>query len=671
MVVGSYQVGLIRNATVKKVDFNAGTMLISVDMAKSDNSRREYSIPIPASWAGPKGEFAGGAPVPGSTIKVSQGQGGAWSPISYIPSTDVMGNKNVSSLTGFRNNVMSALRPGRHVIQVRDNVRHITDPNIGVQFGDPDQFVHADPILGINSSVFDSQMSFSEAHRSVTGPVFRDTQANSTRGISGSTLTSHIYQSSLKSVGLDTRSRPGDSFTRNPAFNESRQIVYEFPNSFGFTDDITERSVYDGEVILEDDTFINRRTSRADALSLSLIEPNYLIESISGTVVDIYGNVVDLNRSVLPNGLVDSLSLRNVEVDTSETFAKLREQTRKSIAYHWELNARKAELPDLNNLDFFVDDEADYAKNRSKFFLDIDKEGQFRMNVPASSEVGNVGLTVRHENYSTIAASDNETDPRQFVRNVDNQDVFLDSFGQGAVTLSGGSDGELDGFAAPVDRNSGEPIKLGTVYHDITNTLELHNLDEGVDPVVLYPDSKLNQVPKVTQTFSPDITVNGDAANAGGRSGTITLDGMLSMSIGANTIDRQSLWMDCAGGVVSNVGRDINDISYAGRFDGDVLLQIGGTTIGDDSRFLDLNNAYRPGVFDLRIATGGMMHILRFDESGLRIYTPGEIDMVSEGHMKLESRKGNVYLNGEGIFLYANDRNTGRWVARNPGRSIR
>src|SRR5690606_18370037 len=129
---------------------------------------------------------------------------------------------------------------------------------------------------------------------------------------------------------------------------------------------------------------------------------------------------------------------------------------------------------------------------------------------------------------------------------------------------------------------------------------------------------------------------SGDNANAGGRSGTITLDGMLSLAIGANTIDRQSMWLDCAGGIVSNVGRDINDISYAGRFDGDVLVQIGGATVGDDSRFSHLNNAYKPGVFDLRIATGGMMHILRFDESGLRIYTPGEIDMVSEGHMKFQ-----------------------------------
>jgi len=668
MGIGSQQVGLIRNATVKRVDFNTGTILITVDMSKSDVSNREHSIPIPASWSGPGGEFAGGCPVPGSTIKVSQGQGGSWSPVSYVPSTDTFGNKNTSSISGYKQNVMSALRPGRHVIQVRNNIRHITDPKIGLQFGDPDQFVHADPKLGINSSVFNSYMNFTEAHRSITGPVFRDVQANATRGISGSSLTSHTYQTSLKQIGLDTRTRPGDSFTRNPAFNESRQIVYEFPNSFGFTDDISERSVYDGEIILEEDTFVNRRKSRADALSLSLIEPNQLIESISGTVVDIYGNVVDLNRAILPNGRVDSLSFRNVEVNASDTFAKLREQTRKSIAYHWELNARKAKLPDLNNLSFFVDDETDYARDRSKFFLDIDKEGQFRFNAPASSEVGNVALTVRHENYSTIAAADNDTDPRQFIRNVDDQDVFLDSYGKGVVALSE-DPADLAGSAAPTDRNNGKPIKLGTVFHDISNTLPLHSLDD--DPVPLYPDSKLNLLPKVEQTISPEVIVSSELANAGGRSGTITLDGMLSMSIGANTVDRQSMWLDCAGGIVSNVGRDINDISYAGRFDGDVLIEIGGTTVGDDSRFLNLNNAYRSGAFDLRIAAGNMMHILRFDESGLRIYTPGEIDMVAEGHIKMESRKGNMYLNAEGIYLYANDRNTGRLVTRSPGRSLR
>src|SRR5690606_35226173 len=112
MGVGASQVGLVRNATVKSVDLNSGKMLISIDMAKSDSFKTEYYISIPASWSGPKGEFAGGCPVPGSTIKVSLGQGGTWSPISYIPSNDTFGNTNTNSLSGFKQNVMSALRPG-------------------------------------------------------------------------------------------------------------------------------------------------------------------------------------------------------------------------------------------------------------------------------------------------------------------------------------------------------------------------------------------------------------------------------------------------------------------------------------------------------------------------------------------------------------------------------
>ena len=46
--------------------------------------------------------------------------------------------------------------------------------------------------------------------------------------------------------------------------------------------------------------------------------------------------------------------------------------------------------------------DADYGRQRSRFFIDIDKEGQFKLNVPASSEKGNVPILTRYENYSTI-----------------------------------------------------------------------------------------------------------------------------------------------------------------------------------------------------------------------------------------------------------------------------
>src|SRR5690606_19267329 len=203
-------------------------------------------------------------------------------------------NLSSSSASGYRKNIMSALKPGRHLIQVKNNIRHIVDPEIGIHQGNPVNFVQIDPVLNIFSNRFDFNMEFTEANRKITGPVMRDIKANATRNISGSALTSHSYNSSLYKVGLDPKTKTGDSFVRNPGLNESREIIYEFNNSFGFTDDLREQEIYDSEKIPSANNFFPRDESRADVLGLSLVNPNHLLEIIKGTVVDIYGNVVDL-----------------------------------------------------------------------------------------------------------------------------------------------------------------------------------------------------------------------------------------------------------------------------------------------------------------------------------------------------------------------------------------
>jgi hypothetical protein len=59
------------------------------------------------------------------------------------------------------------------------------------------------------------------------------------------------------------------------------------------------------------------------------------------------------------------------------------------------------------------------------------------------------------------------------------------------------------------------------------------------------------------------------------RSGQVNLDGSLELNIGANTIDRQSLWLDTAGGIVGNVGRDLNNNSLILGMDGNAFVQVG------------------------------------------------------------------------------------------------
>src|SRR5690606_30734624 len=190
------------------------------------------------------------------------------------------------------------------------------------------------------------------------------------------------------------------------ALVENREVTYEFANSFNFTTDEIEAEQYDKKQTISLNNIIERRKSRADTLSLSAVYPNHLIEIIKGTVVDIYGNILDINRAILPIGHRDDLTLRTTSDKKSEIFKNIRKQLRKSIAFHFEINTRKdIGIPDVNKNK--NDNDYNFGRDRSKFSIDIDKEGQFKINVPASSEIGNIPLLTRYENYSTLFAAAN------------------------------------------------------------------------------------------------------------------------------------------------------------------------------------------------------------------------------------------------------------------------
>lgn len=665
MLIGPTYLAALHEATVKNVDLLRGTMRVVANLGKTDaGSSIEFDVPILAGWSGPNGEFSGGYPEKGSTIWIGIGEGNRVMPVSFVPSNDTFGNLNTLSSAGFNSDLMAVLRPGRWITQVRNNNRILVDPNLGFQAGSPSDFFHADPNKSIVSYTFKQSLGFTEAHRSITGIVKRDLTSNSNRNITGSALTSHSYEDTLEEIGLDPLSKAGVTFTRNPPLIESREIIYEFANSFGFTDNVTEAARYDLDNPPEISSTFKRRDSRADALSLSLVSPNQLLESIKGTVVDVYGNILDINRFPLPSGSIDSLSFRNAEQNTADTFNNLIEQQRKSIAYHFELNARKSTIPDKISLD----SPKDYARDRSRFFIDVDKEGQIKFNIPSSSEIGNVPLLTRYENFTTLHAFENDDDPTKFIRNVEHRDIFHEGFGIGVVGLTG-ADQTIEGFAAPDDRLKNEPIKLGTAYHDINKTVETHQISS---PVFIDSDNKLNipsEVPVVEQIVSTNITVSGDDANAGGRSITGNIDGFTNLSFGANTIDRQSLWLDFAGGIVANHGRDRFNRSYVGRYDGDVLIQIGGTTVGNDSRFEDLNNALRDGALDIRLISNNQITIVRIDAKGVKIFTPGQLDIESAGNMRFKSLS-DMYFDAKGIYFYADSEGRGRWVRRAGGQTI-
>lgn len=656
--------GNSRRATILKYNED-GTVLVGLDEVGLQQTPQQFRIPMPLAWAGPDGEFMGGFPPKGSSIIVKQSQGGQWLIESYIPNRGVFTEKSL----------MGVLRPGRAVMQVKGGNRIFVDPKSGVQAGNNSQYAHIDPSTEIFSHNFSADMKFTEGTRLVDGPVKRDIKENSNRGIIGSTLFSHIYDESLTTISMDSSATSavktvGDA-VRNPPLVENRELNYEFADSFDVGPDIEEASRVVDPLSVVNKLDNGRKESRADVFSLSSQFPNHLIEVIKGTGVDVFGNVLDLNRNILPIGRVDKLSLRKNE-DKGDAYNRIRAQFRKSIAYHFELNARKpGKFDTTKNAETTapisdVDDITNYSRSRSRFFIDIDKEGQFKINIPQSSETGNVPLLTRYENYSNLLAKkDGATDPNALVKNVDRQDIFLDSFaGKAAIKLKS-SDSVLDGYEAPIDRITGQPIMMGTAYHDITKACS--TFLPGAPTLHMYEDNPLTTLDPYEKIVEDTIIVSGKDANAGGRSGLFNSEGFLVFNVGANTSDRQSLWADFAGGIVTQIGRDKRGISHAMNLDGDMIIQIGGPGIGNtfDSRFADQNDAARIGALDIRIIDGiRPMTIIRIDKQGIRMSTEGVLQLTGQQGIVL-STQGELQLNGERVGFFTNTAGLKRIVERN------
>jgi phage gp45-like len=150
---------------------------------------------------------------------------------------------------------------------------------------------------------------------------------------------------------------------------------------------------------------------------------------------------------------------------------------------------------------------------------------------------------------------------------------------------------------------------------------------------------------------SKKIIVGGDNANAGGRSGSLNFDGSVELNIGANTVDRQSLWMDLAGGMVANVGRDIKNMSAALSLNGDVFVQVGGLGVSTDSRFVQQMNGHIGAVLDIRVFNSGLRAtMIRIDDEGVKILTPGNLSIHSGQDLRITA-DGDIAIDCETLTL--------------------
>jgi len=653
--------GPLRTGTI--VGFNPDTSIVDVEFGQSIFGPKNYKrvqAQLPASFLGTKsGSYIGGYPESGTPVLMAPGDGNIWFIVSYLP-------QDPSTQSSLKPSSVPDLKSGTINIRNKNNYINL-DYNDGIFAGDDVSQKILDTKRSIAANTFKNNYSFSEGGRSIDGIIFRDVKPNAYQA--GSLKETDLkYTDTLKIIGMDPVVRNSSSnegsYIKNPSRVEKREIVFEYAKSYNVSSNDVELNSYKDSKNITISSAITRRNSRADALSLSLVSPNFLMETIKGTVVDIYGNILDLNRNVIPIGKTDDLSLSKIKDtasnvdDGSNVYLNIKRSERRSVAFHFELNARKDLLspPEASNQSIATQN---YGRDRSRFYFDVDKEGQFKLNVPASSEYGNVGLLARYENYSTVYPNDQTKDPNDYSPNDDNIDVLLDSFAKGVVDIVD-KNGRI---VSPLDRfsSSSKHLKHGTVYHDISNTCIAFQSSQissnEYQPTTSYG---LGRIPFVQNIVSNNIIFG---KNAGGRSGNINFDGSIEVNIGANTIDRQSVWLDTQGGIIGNVGRDLNNnISVALSCDGEILISSGGTTPSEDTRFTGQNNAHMSGVIDMRVFNSNSNEItmIRIDSEGVTVSTPGRIVFYSNQDMLFRS-KSRIAM--EAPVLELQD----RIVKRDPG----
>jgi hypothetical protein len=639
-------VGLLKRATI--VNYLPDRDIIQVKLAAGQSALKGQSplvpidVPAPHGLFDNNGLFIGTLPDIGTPVVIGQGSGGQYHFVSFLA-------ENITKVP--------VLKSGELLIRGSETAVITLNKNNDISVGSETNKIHINAQSNLITTNFNNENHFTQASRKIEGVVKRDLLRN-TKFDQNNKLESDDYDSKFKIIGMDPSSNANSVITgpyKNPPLVESREIIYEFQFESEIENDAIESLRYSDINTDNNYTFPNRRNSRADLLSLSLVAPNYLIETVKGTVVDIFGNILDLNRYPLPIGTDQATINKDSTIDKSEAFLLIKELERKSLAYHFEINTRKdlQGQPATN----FIDSSDDYARIRSRFFLDIDKEGQFKLNVPASSEKGNIPLLTRYENYSTFGSEDNGNPNKLVFQGAGNNfDVYQDSFAspiltpsdggflpssdKGSITLktSSGADG------APQDRLTGNHIKHGMVFHDILQTCFAHQNNQFINyPTNAYISPILNNIPTLNNVVSKTIVIDGDEARAGGRSGSLNFDGSLELNIGANTIDRQSMWCSMAGGAVYNIGRDINGRSIMAATGGDFYLQVGGFGITGDSRFEEgginpQDNSIKGAVLDLRIlSNGGYCHMIRIDDNGITLMTPGNMAIHAKGALELTS----------------------------------
>lgn len=597
---------------------------------------KTYRAPFPHPYAGRGcGIFVG---IEKSTlIIVAAGPSDKWYILGTIPDNsfyfDVSGANNLkyfeTSYPSLSEGEICLKGSRGQQVKINNDGNICLDAGIGSSAGDFELSKETGGLFLRTENVY----SFSESGRRVEGIVKRDMRKEEPEQDTAALdfLTGETYVKKLLDIGRSPNNpvQKRTAFVtkktvRNPALVEKREVVYEYANSFNVRDVGLESGAIVEQTKTEDIKNVQavnstRENRQTDVLDLDLHNYNHLIEKIEGTVVDIYGNVLDINRNKIS---VPDLYAENFKTNApdEEQLRNIYNYLRRSVKYHFEINSRK---------DKTIEEQDPDNKTKSRWSIDVDAEGLTKVNIPSTSETGNIPVLARY------SVSRDENDKYNGAYKEENRiDVKSEQFGAKGQQI------QDTGYIS-------SDFTIGTAFHEIMD----------IASSILSGGKLANPDPYSTENTRVDLLqkkinnkIGDEKANAGGRSLQANLDGSVEVSVGADTIDQKSLVIDTAGSMIFHCGKDKNGRSAVQHFDGDVIVQIGGK---------GLDNVNRPGRIEIHLTcdTGQSQKVI-IDQNGLTLDIQGFLLLKSSGNLILDG--GRVLINGELVDVYGGyDEKTG------------
>jgi len=654
----------VRIARIEEFNRATGRCTISYSDGSGSEPTSQAILPQPLA-VGESGIFV--EPTKGAQVLVDLGLMNQPYIISYLPDLlfeqQVTLNNSTSLRSGFLTRPIG--QPGEVTIKGFGNTytRYTENGDIETRFGTSKAIFDSDNIYSLSA---EAEFVSLQSGYQVSGIVRRELS-----GPAGDLLDkltdpqlefalSDIARNSFLNSALKSSPDPKASTAkRNPPFVEQRSVVYEFARDFSAGSPAYEKQLYENSKTDLYELSTQRQGARTDALGLGPLQHNVLFESIFGTTVDTYGNVLDINRVPLNIG-----SVKDNDVD------ELYQLLRRTIKLHLELNSRKPDKPDVSRGKLDSTEAVNKGSypgsipvisDHSRWSIDVDAEGQTKINIPASSRYGNIPVAARYvaKSYYEIDNEDDRTAYNVRINPDDGgktTDIVLLNYN---TTRNGPSKGVvIEG--APESRN--ESFFWNMPYHDFTFNDILSKSQffyPGAlrgEPLSLKREASYSQrlsgldtqTTSSAEILSATLLSNSQNANAGGRSLHMNLDGSAELSFGADQADGKSLLVDTAGSSLIRLGKDLKGRSLVVGADGDVALIVGA------SRRADENDDVSGGSLQIFVQNkGGDVSSIQIIDGNIVIKGAPNKNVIIESAGNLVMNAGkDLFLGGERIFLY-------------------